>query len=83
LQPQCCSLANRGQLCGLEVREPQRGEITVLSCKDGEAIDHNGKLFVDEGQRSSNEDKVCIAGVGFENQKVEERNGIVRTHSVT
>jgi hypothetical protein len=82
LQPERCSLANRGQLCGLEVREPQRGEITILFCENGEAIDHHGELFVDNGQGGSKEDKVCIAEFGFY-ERLEEWNGTVRTHSVT
>jgi hypothetical protein len=51
-------------LCWLEVREPERGEITILFCKTGEAIDHDGELFVDNGQGGSKEDKVCIAAWG-------------------
>lgn len=64
LQPECCSLANRGQLRRLEMRESQRGEITILFCKTGEAIDHNGELFVDNGQGGSKEDKVGITAWG-------------------
>ena len=65
LQPERCSLANSSQLCGLKVRETQSGEITILSCKSGETIDHHGELFVDDGQGSSKEDKVCVAEVRF------------------
>ncbi len=49
--------------------EPQRGEITILFCKDGEAIDHHGEFFVDEGQGSPKEDEVCIAVYGFGNPR--------------
>ena len=61
LKPEGSTLADRRELCGLEVRETERGEVAVLFSKFGEAVNDDGKLPEEERQRLAEEDQIRVA----------------------
>ena len=61
LEPEGSTFADRRKLCGLEVREAERGQVAVLGRKCGEAIDHDSELLKEEGECLANENQVRIA----------------------
>jgi hypothetical protein len=62
LDPQRRALADGRELRGLEVREAERGEVTILSGEGGETVDDDGELLDEEGECGAEEDEVCVAG---------------------
>ena len=61
LYPKCTSLPNRRQLRGLKVREPESGQVAILTREGGETVDDDYKLGEDEGEGFAEEDEVGIA----------------------
>jgi hypothetical protein len=68
LQPQCCTLANRGELRRLKMRKAQRRQVTILARENGKAVDDDCDLFEDEGESGTHEDEVRIAFLGGKDQ---------------
>jgi hypothetical protein len=68
LQPQCCTLANRGELRRLKVCKTQRRQVTILARESGKAVDDDCELFQDEGQSGTHEDEVRIAFLSGKDQ---------------
>lgn len=61
LDPERGALSNRGELCGLEVREAEGREVAVLLSKLGEAVYNHGKLGNKYSEGFTEKDEVCVA----------------------
>ena len=63
MQPKRCALADRGQLRRLKVRKAQRGQVAILTCERGEAVDYDRELLEDESESGVEEDEVRVATI--------------------
>ena len=61
LNPEGGSLADGGQLGGLEMGEPEGGQVTVSLGKLGETRDDSGQLGQEDIESVSEEDQVGVA----------------------
>lgn len=61
LEPEGSSLADSGQLSGLEVGESKRRQSLVLLGEVGKSGDDNRELVKEKGQTISEEDQVGVA----------------------
>lgn len=82
MQPQRCALSNGGQLRRLKVRKAQRGQITILSRKSGETVNHDREFLENEGESSADEDEVRVTAM--RNWKIRKASECIGSaHSVT
>ncbi len=61
LNPECSTLPDGGQLGGLEMREPERGEVAVLLRERRKAVNHGCEFCKEKRECFADEDEVRVA----------------------
>ena len=84
LEPQRRALADGRELRGLEVSEPERGQVAVLVREVREAVDDDRELAEEERQGFADEDQVRVASrFGTSCSAALSRRSGTRAYSVT